>query len=473
MAENENLTAEQEKQINEAYDKMLNAADTYKDTGEQSQEAYDNLKKELSDAALEKTTDELAKGMAKFCKGESEHPTNPTTDKKNPLTEEELEKVMDKLDDIRNSDPLLSSIANMPSNTGSTEAAPNVINYDGKDTTTKEVRVTIDPESGENRPHSNLDDVEPADVDLNDYLNMESYDTDKVDITTDAVSESVRREYRLSGEEDVQKLVEVLKKVQAGEKDEPFYNMMPKGVQEFVDVMCIENGILNKSLRNTVAVTVANMIINEIAADKFQIDVSKVIDNEIKKSGADISSLYSDMIIGKKEKLYEAAAKVESEKPDEAELLRNIGDACEESYMMTGFADAIKNHKIKIKKFEIEKPSRVVTGFYAKYEKSNLGINDVWDITYCIPRHLATASTPVTPDKITKRTVIAFTIAFCKYCMNMTVDSITDHVFMYYFIKNILYLDALPSGDKPAQFGQDLIDRIKAILEDIHDIYGF
>ena len=55
----------------------------------------------------------------------------------------------------------------------------------------------------------------------------------------------------------------------------------------------------------------------------------------------------------------------------------------------------------------------------------------------------------------------------------MTADSITDHVFMYYFIKNILYLDALPSGDKPAQFGQDLIDRIKAILEDIHDIYGF
>ena len=87
MAENENLTAEQEKQINEAYDKMLNAADTYKETGEQSQEAYDSLKKELADAALEKTTDELAKGMAKFCKGESEHPTNPTTDKKNPLTE--------------------------------------------------------------------------------------------------------------------------------------------------------------------------------------------------------------------------------------------------------------------------------------------------------------------------------------------------------------------------------------------------
>ena len=248
---------------------------------------------------------------------------------------------------------------------------------------------------------------------------------------------------------------------------------MPKGVQEFVDAMCIENGIINKSMRNTVSVTVANMIINEIAADKFQIDVSKVIDNEIEKSGADISGLYADMIIGKKEKLYEAAEKIESEKPDEAALLRKMGDACEESYMMTGFADAIKNHKIKIKKFEIEKPSRTVTGFYAKYEKSNLGINDVWDITYCIPRHLASASTPVTPDKITKRTIVAFVIAFCKYCMNMSSDSVVDHIFMYHFIKHILYLHALPTAVEPAKFGQELIDRIKGILEDIHDVYGF
>ena len=38
MVENENLTPEQEKQINEAYDKMLNTANVYKETGEQSQQ---------------------------------------------------------------------------------------------------------------------------------------------------------------------------------------------------------------------------------------------------------------------------------------------------------------------------------------------------------------------------------------------------------------------------------------------------
>ena len=443
MAENEVLTVEQEKQINEAYDKMLETADSFK------KEAVEKQEKKIKEAL---------QGI----KGDASHP------EENKMTEEDIEKVFDKLDDIQKSDPVLSSISNMPSNVGNNIAAPNVMNYEGKDMEVHEVKVTVDAESGENKKAT--DDIEPMDIDLNDYLNMESYDTDKLDFQADDISDSVRREYHLS-DEDVVNLVEILKATQKGEK--PVYDKMPKGVQEFVDTMCIENGILNKSMRNTVSGTVANMIINEIAADKFQIDVSKVIDNEIKKSGADISGLYADMIIGKKEKLYEAAEKVESEKPDEAALLKKMGDACEESYMMTGFIDAIKNHKIKIKKFDIEKPSRTITGFYAKYEKSKLGINDVWDITYCIPRHLATASTPVTPDKITKRTIIAFVIAFCKYCMNKSSDSVVDHIFMYYFIKNILYLDALPTGSAPAQFGQELIDRIKAILEDIHDIYGF
>ena len=80
MVENENLTPEQEKQINEAYDKMLNTANVYKETGEQSQEMYDNLKKELLEAANEK-----AEALSKGLKGESEH---PTTNKKNAMTEE-------------------------------------------------------------------------------------------------------------------------------------------------------------------------------------------------------------------------------------------------------------------------------------------------------------------------------------------------------------------------------------------------
>jgi hypothetical protein len=418
----------EENNINKAYDDMLNLADQYRD--------------------------------------------DPDTVK---LTEDQVDEIADKLKDIRESDPLLQQISDMPSNSGTVEAPNNVLNYDNESFGTKKVKVEVDPESGANNiidDDLDLDDdgIEPAD--LSEYLDMESYDLDKIDLTNVELSKSIIDEYDIESDE-IPELFKVLQQYQSGDHDSPYYSRMPKGVQAFVDTMCIENGILNKAMRNVTTTTVISMIINEIAADKFQVDISEVIDNEISKSGVDMSDLYSDMIIGKKNKLYEAADKVESEKPDEAALLRKIGDACEESYMMTGFHNAIKEHKIKIKKFDIEKPSRAMTSFYAKYEKCSLGINDLWDITYCIPRHLASASTPVSPDKITKYTIIAFTVGFAKYCMNMRSDSISDHVFMYYFIKNILYLDALPNGDIVAQFGQDLIDRIKEILEDIHDVYGY
>jgi hypothetical protein len=391
----------------------------------------------------------------------------------NTLSKEQIDEIADKLAEVRENNPVLQQIADMPSNNGQLEAAPNVRNYD--DAETKTVKVEVDPESGANTILDGIDlddddDIEPAD--LSEYLDMESYDMDKIDLSKVELSDSIIKEYDIKAEE-IPELFKVLQQYQSGDKDSPYYNRMPKGVQTFVDTMCIENGILNKAMRNTTTLTVISMIINEIAADKFQIDINDVIDKEIQKSGADMSSLYSDMIIGKKDKLYTAAAKVEDVKPDEAALLRKMGDACEESYMMTEFHEAIKNHKIRLKKFDVEKPSRAMTSFYAKYEKSSLGINDLWDITKCIPRHLGAASTPVTPDKITSKTVVAFTVLFAKYCMNMRSDSVTDHIFMYYFIKNILYLDALPTGDIAAQFGQDLIDRIKEILEDVHDVYGF
>jgi hypothetical protein len=395
-------------------------------------------------------------------------------DENTKLTEEQVDQIAEKLAEVRDSDPTLTNIADMPSNSGGETAPVNVLNYDNKDLSEKKVKVEVDPESGANKIIDDLDlnedDIEPAD--LSEYLDMESYDTDKIDLSKSELSESIINEYSIK-EDEIPELFKVLQQYQSGDKDSPYYNRLPEGVQRFVDTMCIENGILNRAMRNTVSLTVINMIINEIAADKFQVDINQVIDDEIAKSGVDMSSLYSDMIIGKKDKLYEAADKVEEAKPEEAALLRKMGDACEESYMMTDFHDAIKNHKIKLKKFDIEKPSRAMTSFYAKYEKSSLGINDLWDITKCIPRHLGAASTPVTPDKITSKTIVAFTVLFAKYCMNMKSDSVVDHIFMYYFIKNILYLDALPSGDISAQFGQDLIDHIKEILEDVHDVYGF
>ena len=64
-------------------------------------------------------------------------------------------------------------------------------------------------------------------------------------------------------------------------------------------------------------------------------------------------------------------------------------------------------------------------------------------------------------------------VAFCTYCKNMKNTNVEEHIFMYYFIKNILYLDTTAPGTEFTKFGQDLIDRIKEILETIHEVYGY
>jgi hypothetical protein len=140
---------------------------------------------------------------------------------------------------------------------------------------------------------------------------------------------------------------------------------------------------------------------------------------------------------------------------------------------MKDFTEAIRNHKIKIRKIDIEKYDKVVREFNYKYINSKLNINLASDLVLCIPRHLATSSRKISPDKITPQTVVAFVVAFCKYCSNFSSENVVEHTFMYYFIKNILRLDVTPPGEAPSQFAQDLVDRITDILELIHEVYGY
>lgn len=423
--DNEKLTPEQESKIDEAYDKML-------------------------DAATIKANEE------------------------GKLTNEQVNQLAERLQDVVESDPVLSAIADAPSNNGvKITPAPAAVPEDAE---TKEVVVSIDPETGANNiigPTMD-DDIDP-DFDLSQYLNMESYEADHIDLSNLELSESIKKEYDLSNEDAVQ-LVKLLMRVQNKEKDIRYYDELPKGCKKYAETMALASGSMNRAMLNTTAKSLVDMIFNEVAADVFQIDVENLINTEIKKSGVDLSTVYSDMVLGKKVKLYEAADKIEADGPEKknnAQILREIGDSCEESYMMTDFINAIEHHKIKIRKIDVEKPDKVFRDFNMKYESSKLGINCVSDLTYCIPRHLATATIKPNPDTVTSKTVIAFVVAFCNYCRNYDPANVVQHTFMYYFIKNILHLDAVPPGAEPSQFAQDLIDRIESTLETLHRVYGY
>ena len=391
------------------------------------------------------------------------------------LTDEQVQHISDSIENVVKDNDVQKVINELPSNNGVQEAPINVLADPAKGSVVN-AKVNINPVLGAANMESAIpdDDDIPA-VDLNDYLNMADYENGTLNLEGVELSASIKKEYNLS-DEDAAYTVELLKKVQKKEEF-TYYESLPDSLKKYCRILLsaeAESNIPTTARLNAIAFELLNTITSEVAADKFTIDVSDIIDSEIKKSGADLSSIYEGMIIGKADKLREAADKTEAEgHQDAAATLRKMADACEESYMMTGFVGAIKNHKIKIRKIDIEKPQKVVRDFNHKYEDSKIGINNVWDLSFCIPRNLSRASEKVDPDKITMNTIKAFIVGFCRYCDPMKITNIEDHIFMYYFIKNLLYLDTTAPGAAFSEFGQQLIDRVKSILETIHEVYGY
>lgn len=391
------------------------------------------------------------------------------------LTDEQIKHISDSIESVVKDGEVQKAVENLPSNNGITEVPVNVLANPAEGEAAK-ANVRIDPVLGTASIDSAIpdDDDIPA-ANLEDYLNMADYENGTLNLNGVELSASIKKEYNLS-DKDAEYTVELLKKVQ-NKEEFTYYESLPDPLKTYCRILLsaeAPSNIPTPARLNKIALDTLNTITSEVAADKFTIDISEVIDSEIKKSGADLSDIYEGMIIGKAGKLRESADKVEEEgHPESAEVLRKIADACEESYMMTGFADAIKHHKIKIRKIDLEKPQKVVRDFNHKYEDSKIGINNVWDLTFCIPRNLSRASEKVDPDKITMDTIHAFVVAFCRYCEPMKITNVEEHTFMYYFIKNLLYLDTTAPGAAFSEFGQQLIDRVKGILETIHEVYGY
>ena len=123
-------------------------------------------------------------------------------------------------------------------------------------------------------------------------------------------------------------------------------------------------------------------------------------------------------------------------KEDAIAKFEGIKNTLDEAYSLNKFSEYCKT--VKIKKFDIEKPSRVYSYFINKYENHKYNINNIMDCPKILERHLV---------DISSTDLVKLCLAFCKYTMNMSPDNIEDHTFMYYFIRNIIMLDRVnPKG---------------------------
>ena len=388
------------------------------------------------------------------------------------ITEEEVMKVAQKLEDEIKDDETLNMIRNLPSNNGiaTTPAVAVTEPIESKDALT-----TTDPETGKTTIHGIIgEDYEEKDLDIDfdKYLNMDDYRIDNIEFTAENVEKSsIAMAFELNEEECAQ-FATVINKYK---KDEsyPIYRNLPSKLQMAVDHQAVAGGVINSASRNSVAKNMINMVVTDVGSDMYQIDMQRILNNKIESmTGGLIQEAYVDIISNKKEKMYKMADVLDEKGYQEkATVCREIGDAAEESYKLEKFYDAIKNHKIKVKKIEMEKPSRAYDEISNKYHNSTLSINLVDDVPIALGRQMVFTEKPI--DGVTHNTIVGFTVLFCKYCRNMNPNNPQEHTFMYYFIKNILALDSTPAGEDNTKFAMDLVNRIKDCLIAVHDVYGF
>ena len=63
-----------------------------------------------------------------------------------------------------------------------------------------------------------------------------------------------------------------------------------------------------------------------------------------------------------------------------------------------------------------------------------------------------------------------FIVAFIKYTMNMKPANLNEHIFMYYFVTNILSFDYYDKNNiEDVKFHEDLAHTINEFLEDIRE----
>lgn len=130
-----------------------------------------------------------------------------------------------------------------------------------------------------------------------------------------------------------------------------------------------------------------------------------------------------------------------------------------ESYTYTKMLDMyLHTGKLRVKKIELEKFVKTCNSWIQRYSNHKMTINNLSDTLPVLAAHF----------KFSEDTLKRFVIIFTKYAMNMSPDVLNEHVYMYYFIKNILSLNYYNHEDeKESAFYDTVKENIEHFLTEI------
>lgn len=354
------------------------------------------------------------------------------------ISDDELEKLINLLDDIK--DPA----QDFPSNNGQlynedTDESKNV-----NDT----VLISSNPVTGvlTTIPYESSPDI--TEESLDELLNIKEEDFKKIEINTEVFAENVKAIFPDVSKEGINKLLNVVNKYRSGVKFS-YFNELPDFAKKHINEFAINSAPVGadrnsiQRLKNILAKELFNTFITQNYSTKAFKDISKFTTNEINKAkeilGVDksindynskIRNEYEVTFLEKADELDKSDDEKDKEK---AEKYRKVSRMFTQSYTYEDMYEAYKNRKIKVKNIQIDKFARTCQEFNRKYYTSNLNITDIFSTINVLNRVL---------DK--KYDIVAiqkFIVAFINYTKFFSPNNIDEHVFMYYFINNIMILD--------------------------------
>ena len=404
--------------INESYEKMLDAVDTLKQKAQQEEISDDDVNeiaKALTDAAKDLPSTALLNEAKKEADKEQQNTSSVANIYINPVSGKPMY-----ADEIDDDDDELPSFEQLMED----------------------------------------DSIAPMDIDIS-----------KVHITEEKVDEVVKPifgdiDFNVA---DYTAIINAANKYKNGEKFS-YYNAMPAVIQEKINIaigveMGSKMGNFLKEGRNYIAGSLLNDIVQAQALDVTLYDFQKSINEVIRKGTSEIKKdeYWNSVRKYFLEDTLKIAADLRSKgEYDKADKYRAVRDAYVESYTFEKMKDLFHRGKLKVKKIQIEKFKRTCTEFNLKYQKSQNIIQEVSLILTALDRH---ANKKYDLDII--KEFICIFILYTQY-MHMDPNNIVDHTFMYYFIHNILTLDYYDKEkEEEVKFHDQLINNINDFLEEI------
>lgn len=148
--------------------------------------------------------------------------------------------------------------------------------------------------------------------------------------------------------------------------------------------------------------------------------------------------------------------------PKERQDIEDTLDAMADAYSLKPLIEAAS--KIRVKKFDIEKPSRAYNVVHSKYRRDpRYNIYSLTSAQPVLSNHLYKNGLITKEDHDKNITAIKFLVIFAKYCANFHPQVVKEHTFIYYVVYNISLLDSY-KNESYDKFAKPFLDSVMQVV---------